>query len=137
MEFTALFDIYTKAVYEKDVAAYMSIFDEHLRAFDMWGRWSFDTPDDWRDMAKGWFSSLNGERVVVTFSDIRVEANDAIGTATAFVEFAAVLEQGTPIRSLQNRLTWIALKKGDSWKIIHQHTSSPIDHPSLKAILRR
>jgi len=88
-------------------------------------------------MTEDWFSSLNNERVVVTFSDVQVQANDAIGTASAFVRFAAISEQDVELRSMQNRLTWVALKKGGSWKIIHQHTSSPIDPGTMKAILQR
>jgi len=137
MELTSLFDIYKTAVFDKDVDAYMSVFDDHLRVFDMWGLWSFDTLADWRTMTEGWFSSLKEERVVVTFSDIQVQENDAIGTATAFVRFAAISAQGEELRYLQNRLTWVALKKGGRWKIIHQHTSSPIDHGTMKAMLRR
>ena len=137
MELISLFDIYKKAVFEKDVDAYMSVFDDHIRVFDMWERWSFDALADWRTMTKDWFSSLSNESVVVTFSDILVEANDAIGTASAFVRFAAVSEQNVELRSMQNRLTWVALKKGNSWKIIHQHTSSPIDSGTMKAILQR
>jgi ketosteroid isomerase-like protein len=40
------------------------------------------------------------------------------------------------LRSLQDRLTWVLVRKGGGWLITHQHTSFPVGD-DLKAILRR
>jgi|GEM_PF-5744545 len=48
-----------------------------------------------------------------------------------------VFAEGTPLRSRQNRLTWVLQKKAGQWKIVHEHTAAPIDHQSGKAILKR
>lgn len=136
-EVEALFKTYKNAVFQKDVEAFTALFDEKVRVFDMWVLWTYDGLAAWRDMAKEWFGSLGTDRVVVTFDDIQIEAAGELATATAFVRFAAISEKGEELRYLENRLTWIARKKGGSWVIIHQHTSSPIDFETMKVILKR
>lgn len=136
-ELNALFETYKNAVFQKDLEAFTSIFDEKILAFDMWGQWTYDGLPAWREMAKGWFDSLGTDRDVVAFDDIQIHVAGELATATAFVKFTAVSDKGEELRFLQNRLTWIAEKKGNAWKIIHQHTSSPIDFETMKVMLKR
>jgi uncharacterized protein (TIGR02246 family) len=136
-ELESLFENYKNAVLRKDVEAFASIFDEKVRVFDMWGSWSHDGLVAWREMAKGWFTSLGTDSDVVTFGEIQIEASGDLAIATAFVRFTAVSEKGEELRYLENRLTWVAKIKGEAWKIIHQHTSGPIDFDTMKVILRR
>jgi ketosteroid isomerase-like protein len=133
----SLFDNYKNAVLRKDIEAFVSIFDEKVRVFDMWGSWRYDGLVPWREMAKGWFGSLGTDSDVVTFSDIQMEASGDLGIASAFVRFTAVSEKGEELRYLENRLTWVARKKGEAWKIIHQHTSGPVDLNTMKVLLQR
>lgn len=135
-EIKSLFEIYKNAVFQKDVEAFTSIFDENVRIFDMWN-WTYDGLASWREMAKGWFGSLGTERVVVTFDDIQIQATGELATASAFVRFAAISEKDEELRYLQERLTWVTRKKDGAWKIIHEHTSGPVDHETMKVILKR
>ena len=136
-EIESLFETYKNAVFQKDVAAYASIFDEEVRIFDMWMDWSSDGLAVWRGIAKEWFGSRGSERVVVAFEGIRIQAGGELAAATAFVRFAAISEQGEELRYLENRLTWVVQKKEKGWKITHQHTSGPIDFETMKVILKR
>jgi uncharacterized protein (TIGR02246 family) len=136
-ELQSLFDTYKKTVYEKDLEGFLSIFDKDLQVFDMWGQWSHRGLEAWREMAKGWFGSLGTERVVVDFDEAQSTLSGDMGVATAFVTFTGVGAQGEKLRSLQNRLTWVVRKKDGVWKVVHEHTSSPLDHATLKAILKR
>jgi uncharacterized protein (TIGR02246 family) len=136
-EFKSLFETYKNAVFQKDVEAFASIFDERVQVFDMWGQWTYDGLAAWREMAKGWFASLGTDRDVITFDNIQVQETDELATATAFVRFTAVSEKGEELRYLENRLTWVARKKDEKWVIIHQHTSGPVDFETMKVILRR
>ena len=135
-EITALFETYKRAVFEKDVEAFLSIFDENVYIFDMW-EWTYEGLAAWRKMAGGWFGSLGTERVVVTFDDIQIQAAGEMGFASAFVRFAAISETGEELRYLQNRLTWVAQKKAGVWKIIHEHTSGPVDGATMNVRLKR
>ena len=136
-EMESLFETYKKAVYLKDLESFLSIYDEELRVFDMWGRWSYEGLAAWREMATDWFTSLGTERDVVTFEEINIQTSGDLAISTALMRFAAVATTGDEHRHLYNRLTWIARRKGADWKIVHQHTSVPIEPLTLKAILRR
>jgi uncharacterized protein (TIGR02246 family) len=133
----ALFDTYKNAIFQKDLEAFCSIFDEKVRIFDMWQQWTYEGLSAWREMAKGWFSSLGTDRDVVTFDGIQIQTEGELAVATAFVRFTAVSAEGKELRYLEDRLTWIARKKEGSWKIIHQHTSAPIDPTTMKVIFTK
>jgi uncharacterized protein (TIGR02246 family) len=134
-ELDSLFTTYKTAIFEKDLTAFCSIFDEHVRIFDMWQQWAYEGLPAWREMAKGWFSSLGADRDVVTFDDIQTHTDGELAVATAFVRFTAISAEGKALRYLEDRLTWIAKRKEGTWKIIHQHTSAPIDFKTMKVIL--
>lgn len=133
----ALFTTYKTAIFEKDLTAFCSIFDEKVRIFDMWQQWTYEGLAAWREMADGWFTSLGADRDVVTFDDIQIQIDGELAVATAFVRFTAVSAEGKALRYLEDRLTWVAKRKEGTWKIIHQHTSAPIDFKTMKVILTR
>ena len=69
-EVESLLDAYRDAVHAKDVDAFLAIFADDVRVFDMWSTWSHDGIDAWRAMAEDWFGSLGDERVRVDFDDV-------------------------------------------------------------------
>jgi ketosteroid isomerase-like protein len=38
---------------------------------------------------------------------------------------------------MNNRITLILRKSGSTWKIVHQHTSAPVDFNSMQVSLQR
>jgi uncharacterized protein (TIGR02246 family) len=132
-----LLETYRRSVYEKDTAAFLSIFAGDVRVFDMWGRWQHRGLPEWRAMAEEWFGSLAAERVKVEFDEVESQAGPDFLAVSAFVTYTAVSAAGVDLRSLQNRLTWIARREDDGWKIVHEHTSGPVDHATLKVLLNR
>jgi uncharacterized protein (TIGR02246 family) len=132
----SLFDRYKQAVFQKDADAFLSLFDENVRVFDMWA-WSYDGLAAWREMVTGWFANLGADRDVVTFDDLRIQQSGDMAVVGAIARFAAVSEKGDELRFLQNRLTWVMQRKEGTWKIIHEHTSGPVDGETLKVRLRR
>jgi ketosteroid isomerase-like protein len=132
----SLFASFTDAVYKKDVEAYLELYDERVLVFDMWEAWAYDGLPAWRKMVEGWFSGLGSDRDRVTFSDTRIEVAGDMGYVTAIVRFAAVSEAGEELRFLDNRLSWVLRRMGASWKIVHQHTSGPIDFSTMKVVLK-
>jgi uncharacterized protein (TIGR02246 family) len=133
----SLFHTYKTSVFQKDLEAFISIFDENILVFDMWQQWTYEGLAAWKDMAKGWFESLGPDRDEVSFEDVQIQNDGDFALLTAITKFTAVSEKGDPLRYLQNRLTWVARKKDGKWKIVHQHTSSPIDFETMKVILTR
>jgi ketosteroid isomerase-like protein len=127
---------YTQSVLAKDVAAFVALYAADARVFDMWHRWSHDGQQPWREMVQGWFGSLRDERVAVAFSEVRTRVAQDLAVLHAFVSFAAIDAGGATLRSMTNRITMGLARQGDGWKIVHQHTSAPIDGET-KAIFQR
>jgi uncharacterized protein (TIGR02246 family) len=133
----ALLDAYRDAVRAKDVDAFIAIFADDVRVFDMWGTWSHDGIDSWREMAVGWFGSLGDELVQVDFDDVQTTIGDDTAVLSAFVTFAGLSADGEELRSMNNRLTWGLRKTGGSWKVVHEHTSAPVEMATGQVDLRR
>lgn len=129
---------YAAAVRAKDVDAFLDLYADDVRNFDLWSDWSYDGKDAVRAMVTEWFGSLPHDEVVaVTFDDVRTQTGPDLATVSAFTTFAAVASDGTELRSMNNRLTWVLRKDADgSWKIVHEHTSAPADDEG-KVQLRR
>ena len=134
--FVKMLDAYRDAVFAKDIEAFVRLYDADVHVFDMWGEWSLRGIAAWRRMAEGWFGSLGDERVLVSFDAVGsfVDATMVCGYAT--VTYSAQAPDGTILRSLSNRMTVAMRHHGDEWKVVHEHTSAPIEHGTLKAQLQ-
>lgn len=88
-------------------------------------------------MNEEWLTTLGSESVLVDFDEIRTFPGADFAAAAATVSYKAVSQQGEILRSMQNRLTWVAKPIHGAWKIGHQHTSAPIDPATMTAKLRR
>jgi ketosteroid isomerase-like protein len=128
---------YAAAVHAKDVDAFVALYADDVCVFDMWGTWSYDGIAAWRGMAEGWFGSLGDERVVVEFSDVTPVAAPDLVMVRAFVRYTAVDAAGASLRSLNNRMSVALRRTGDAWKVVHEHSSSPIDLDTTKAMFTR
>jgi uncharacterized protein (TIGR02246 family) len=120
-------EAYAAAVRAKDVEAFVGMYVDDVRTFDLWSEWSYDGKDALRVMVSEWFGSLDDDEIVaVAFDDVRIQAGSDVGAVSAFTTFAAVAPDGTELRSMNNRLTWVLRKASDGkWKIAHEHTSAP------------
>lgn len=126
---------YAAAVFAKDLNAFVSLYDRDVFVFDAWNVRSYQGAEAWRSMTEQWFTSLGTERVAVEFEDERSSVSATLAYASAIVRFTAVSASGQALRSLQNRMTLAIEQRNGEWKIVHQHTSSPIDFDTKKAIL--
>jgi uncharacterized protein (TIGR02246 family) len=122
-----MLEAYAAAVRAKDVDAFVGLYEDDVRTFDLWGVWEYDGKAALREMVTGWFGSLaDDEEVAVRFDDVRTQAGADVAAVSAFTTFAAVSPDGTESKSMNNRLTWVLRKEADgSWKIAHEHTSAP------------
>ncbi len=127
---------YQAAVLAKDVAAFVAIYADDARIFELWGTWEHDIAS-WREMAKGWFAFLGEERSVVEAHDVRTQVSGDMALLTASLTYRAVDAGGTALRSLDNRLSWVLRERGGRWLVVHEHTSVPLAHDGGKGILER
>jgi ketosteroid isomerase-like protein len=130
-------EAYKAAVYAKDVAAFMRLYDPNVRVFDAWGVWSHEGADAWQRAVEGWFTSLGSEQVKVSFDAVKTSEGRDSAVVSAIVTYAGLSAQGDPLRSMQNRLTWALRVSGHVLRIAHEHTSAPIGFEDQKAILQR
>jgi len=133
-----MLDAYAAAVRAKDVDAFVALYADDVRNFDLWAEWSYDGKEALRGMVAEWFGSLPADEVVaVRFDDVRTLAGTDVAAVSAFTTFAAESPDGTELRSMNNRLTWVLRQDADGgWKIAHEHTSAPADDEG-KVQLRR
>jgi len=125
---------YVQAVLKKDVTAFFALYHPTARVFDTWGVWSYEGEQARRKVVAEWFGSLGEERVAVTFDRVQTTIISDLAALTARVVYAAISPSGAELRSMQNRLTWVLKPDGDSWQIIHEHTSVPLG-PDLRGLL--
>jgi ketosteroid isomerase-like protein len=128
---------YCAAAYDKDVNAFVALYEDDVHVFDMWNLWELRGIAAWRSMAESWFGSLGTERVVVTVSDVSSTAGADLAVGHATLTFTAVSAEGKQLRSLDNRLTITMRRTGGVWKVFHEHTSAPIEHKSLTGMIKR
>jgi ketosteroid isomerase-like protein len=128
---------YAAAVFAKDVEAFMRLYHPSARVFDAWGVWLYEGAPAWRIAVEGWFASLGSERVRVSFSELQSATEHTMAAVSAIVTYAAESARGEPLRSMQNRITWVLRESGHVFRIAHEHTSAPIGLEDSKAILVR
>ena len=128
---------YIRAVHEKDVEAFLNLYHPEARVFDTWGVWSYEGVQARRKVIENWFSSLGEERVAVTIDRVQVTATGEMAVLTARAVYVALSAAGVELRSMQNRLTWVLKLDAGAWKILHEHTSVPINFSDLKGMLQR
>jgi uncharacterized protein (TIGR02246 family) len=117
---------YAAAVRAKDVDAFVDLYADDVRTFDLWSVWSYDGKDEFRGMVAEWFGSLGTDVVAVEHDEVRTQEGDDVGALSAFLTFRGLSQEGEELRSMNNRLTWVLRKDaGGDWKIAHEHTSAP------------
>lgn len=124
---TEAFDLYARAVADKDVEAFMAIHAPDIQVFDAWGQWEYTGAAQWRAMAADWFASLGDETVEVIFTRVHAGVGADVAYGFADVTFTGISAAGERLRSMTNRMS-VGLNRGpDGWLIGHQHSSLPID----------
>ncbi len=126
---------YKAAVFAADAEAFMRLYHPAVRVFDTWGVWLYEGAPAWQRAVEGWFTSLGRERVRASFSEVQVLAGQPVAVLNAIVTYAAETAKGEPLRSMQNRITWVLRETGHVFRVVHEHTSTPVGFEDSKAIL--
>ncbi len=130
-------EAFKRAVAAKDKAAYLALYADSARIFDFWEQWSYDSATSWAAMVDGWFGSLQELRDEVNFSDVRVTVSGHLALVHGFVRFSAIAADDREVRGMDERLTIGLEKLNGEWKIVHQHTSAPIQGQTMQPNLQR
>lgn len=130
-------DTYRSAVLAKNADTFMHLYDPEVRVFDTWGTWCYEGAAAWRIAVEGWFASLGGETVRVSFDDVKITGDKGLAAMSACVTYSGHSAQGEALRSMQNRISWVLQTRGHVLRIVHEHTSAPVGFEDAKAILQR
>jgi uncharacterized protein (TIGR02246 family) len=129
---------YSEAAFAKDIEAFIAIYDDDIEVFDTWGpEWLYQGVQSWRGMVGRWFGGLGDKRVLVEMEEVRIKEMQGAAFVSTFVKYTALSASGERLHSLDNRMTWLLERKEGNWKIIHEHTSAPADHATLRVSLSR
>jgi len=133
---TQILDAYRNAVVTRDVEAFMAIYDDDVLLFDAWTRFDEFGVDVWRGMINDWFSSHPGDEFELRFDDVHTVVGEDVAIAQGILSFTIIVD-GVPSHQQVHRYTAGIQKKGDTWKIVHEHTSMPVDHRTGQGVLTR
>jgi ketosteroid isomerase-like protein len=125
----AVLEAYQTAVFEKDVDQFLAIYGADVHIYDCWNQWEFTGISHWREMTEEWFDGLNEEGVFlkVEFKDTIIQENEELAFVHCSITFAAHNQVGEKLRQLTNRFTFGLKKIEESWKIVHEHSSLPVN----------
>jgi ketosteroid isomerase-like protein len=128
------FTIYKQSAWDKDTKSMIALYHDNVVIFDMWNQGYQTGLTEWSNVIKNWLGSLGDEKVNVIFEMTEIhESNDA-GFGSALITYQAISTSNTILRSMKNRVTLGFIKQEDEWKVVHQHTSAPINS-NLEGIL--
>nr|WP_297525319.1 nuclear transport factor 2 family protein [uncultured Roseateles sp.] len=127
---------YAAAVFDRDLQRFVDLYAEDVQVFDSWDRWEFAGREDWAGMIAGWFAGIQDVRVRVTAKDVKTWHDAHVAGGSATLAFAALDADGQPLRSTENRLTVLLRNEGGTWRVVHQHTSVPVDFQSKHVVSR-
>ena len=128
------FSLYKKYAWDKDIKGMIALYADDVVIFDMWNDARLEGLTKWSNVIEQWLGSLKDERVNVIFDNIKIHTGEAISFASAIVGYQAISADNKILRSMRNRITLGFIRVDNGWKVVHQHTSAPID-TNLQAIL--
>jgi ketosteroid isomerase-like protein len=128
---------YAAAVGAKDAALFMALYDPNVRVFDAWDRWSYEGAAAWLCAVRKWFDSLGEETVRVAFDETHTSCAQDLAMVSSIVTYTGISAQGQALQSMANRISWAVRLADGGARIIHEHTSAPIEFGDMKAILKR
>lgn len=118
---------YAAAVNQRDVAAFISLYAPNVRIFDAWDAWEYRGSEKWERPISAWLASHVSEKLTVTFDDVAVHGSATCVAVTAMVTYGRSSADGVRLGAIRNRLSWFLQVHDGLARIVHEHTSVPID----------
>ncbi len=132
----ALLGRYQAAAAAKDVDALLALYAPDAQIYDCWDQWSYDGEAQWRGAVERWFKMAGEGANRVVFDEPRVHASGDMAALHAFVRYELVVHGETKF-TMDNRISWTLLRREGAWKIVHEHTSTPLAGEDMKGVINR
>ncbi|WKA59297.1 nuclear transport factor 2 family protein [Planococcus shenhongbingii] len=130
-------ETYRTAIQEKDVEKLLSLYASEIHLYDCWESWESKGISSWKANISEWFNGLSEGEVLlkVAFNDIVIEETSTLAFVHCTVTYTGYQkESGVQLQQTTNRFTFGLKKVEDSWAIVHEHSSLPIDFETGKGI---
>lgn len=135
-EIQELLNNYSRFVRNKDVEGFIGQYAPNLVNYDLWQAAPYNAISAWQTNIKSWFEGLGDEYVTVTFRDIIVYESVDIAFLNGIITFQGHAKDGDVLREMDNRLSWGLTRIEKQWKIVHEHTSLPIDAETMSPVFQ-
>lgn len=116
---------YEDAVWNKDVDAFLDLYDQTIIDYDAYDQWEYYGIDEFSNVPKDWFSERDPERVKVSFLYPKIHHTGTLAALWSQVVYAGYDAAGESKHTVTNRMTMVLEFKMGRWYIIHEHTSVP------------
>jgi ketosteroid isomerase-like protein len=127
---------YQRSVLEQNVDNFISMYDDNVHLFDSWSKWNIVGKTVWQTHVEDWFSVLKRDNSTlrVSYEDLTIYEADNLASIHVNIRFSEYNSNKIEFRHLTNRFTFILKKIDASWKIVHEHSSLPINPDDGKGI---
>lgn len=122
----SVLDRYVAAVRTLNKEALLALYAPEMRIFDTMLPFQFRGPDEFAHKVNEWFDSVDGTKPNAEATEVDSRITDGLAYMSMYMRYTDVDEDGDP-HGMTNRLTWVLIPDGDDWKILHEHTSVPLD----------
>ena len=122
-------DHYAASVLNQNIHQFMSLYDDSVHIFDSWNVWEIKSKSEWRKIIENWFNGLKNDSstLKVTFNDTSIFENSDIAFIHTSIRFSEFNTLNAEFRHVTNRFTFGLKRINDEWRIVHEHSSLPID----------
>lgn len=122
MNVQALMEKYAKAVFERNVDQFLSLYHPDIVAYDAWDRWAYLGRHEWSQVPTDWFTEPGEAVFHAKFREVFVEGRGDVVLVRGLIDYRSNSED-----VLTNRFTWIIKMCDGEYRIVHEHTSMPIE----------
>ena len=133
-EIQDILDNYSRFVRIKDYEGFIGQYAPNIVNYDLWQAAAYNSMSSWKTNIKNWFDGLGDEYVIVTFRDITVYESTNTAFLHGIITYQGHSKEGDVLRAMDNRLSWGLIYLENGWKIVHEHTSLPIDAKTMRPI---
>lgn len=91
--------------------------------------WEIKSKSEWRKIIENWFNGLKNDSstLKVTFNNYSIFENSDIAFIHTSIRFSEFNTLNAEFRHVTNRFTFGLKRINDEWRIVHEHSSLPID----------
>jgi ketosteroid isomerase-like protein len=127
---------YAGAIHALDPQAVLSLYDKDVVVFDAWNAWSYEGLDAWSAAVQRWLGRADAQQRFDA-QDVRATGDADFIAVHAMARYSELAGDGSVRGAIDNRLGWVIRRTPAGWKIVHEHTSAPVDFETMKAFTKR